>query len=156
MNLHFLRLTSIKCQLTANNLKYTAIVIGCPKKWLIECCCNHSAQAKSPVAGTPCVWIFFWSFLTKTKQDQVLPSHVHGKIWPHHSILIRIFYICQFFGPPCVFTWPQNVAVTKDWWSKFSRNDNSNNVAWHLTRAYGRSVSSTTKKLSLMEINNRL
>ena len=22
----------------------------------------------------------FWSFLTKTKQDQALPSHVHGKI----------------------------------------------------------------------------
>ena len=30
-------------------------------------------QAKSPVAGTPCVWKnVFWSFLIKTRQDQVL------------------------------------------------------------------------------------
>ena len=25
--------------------------------------------------------MFFCSFLTNTKQDQALPSHVHGKIW---------------------------------------------------------------------------
>ena len=49
---------------------------------------------------------------------------------PHHSILIRNFSICQYFGTPCIFTWPQNVAVTKDWRSKFSRN-NSKNLARH-------------------------
>ena len=45
-------------------------------------CWNHGAQAKWPVAGTSCVWKNdFWSFLTKTKQDQALPSHVHWEIW---------------------------------------------------------------------------
>ena len=30
---------------------------------------------------TPCVWkSIFWSFLTKTQQDQALPSHVHSKV----------------------------------------------------------------------------
>ena len=28
---------------------------------------------------------FFGSFLTKTKQDQAIPSHVHGKIWPRRT-----------------------------------------------------------------------
>ena len=27
----------------------------------------------------------FWPFLTKTKQDQVFPSHVDGKIWPQST-----------------------------------------------------------------------
>ena len=51
-----------------------------------------SAQAQSPVAGTPCVRkMIFWSFLTKTKQDQALLSHDHGKILaPQRSILVRI------------------------------------------------------------------
>ena len=32
---------------------------------------------QSPEAGTPWAWkMFFWSFPTKTKQDQALPSHV--------------------------------------------------------------------------------
>ena len=26
--------------------------------------------------------LFFWSFLTKTKQDQVLLTHINGEIWP--------------------------------------------------------------------------
>ena len=55
---------------------------GCPKKnVLIECCWSHGAQAKPPVVGTTWLWkVFFWSFLTKTRQDQALLSHVHGKI----------------------------------------------------------------------------
>ena len=63
-----------------------AIIQIFPKKGLIDCCWNHGAQAKLPVAGTPGVWKnVFWSLLTKTKQDQVLPSHVHGKTWPHST-----------------------------------------------------------------------
>ena len=60
---------------------------GCPKKTeLIECCWSHGTQDKSPVAGTTSAWkVLFWSFLTKTKQDQATPSHVHGKIWPHST-----------------------------------------------------------------------
>ena len=27
--------------------------------------------------------IVFWPFLTKTKREQPLPGHIHGKIWPH-------------------------------------------------------------------------
>ena len=34
---------------------------------------------------TPLRNIFFWSFLTKTKREEVLPSPVYGKIWPHSS-----------------------------------------------------------------------
>ena len=30
-----------------------------------------------------CLKILFWSFLTKTKQDQALLYHINGKIWPH-------------------------------------------------------------------------
>ena len=48
---------------------------------LSDCCWNHSALAQSQVASTPCVWkLIFWSFLSKTKQDQATPSHVNGKI----------------------------------------------------------------------------
>ena len=55
-------------------------VQGVPKKTLSECCWSHSALAQSPFAGTPCVLVLiFWSFLTKTKQDQAPPSHVNGK-----------------------------------------------------------------------------
>ena len=55
------------------------------EKVLTECCWSHVAQAQSPVTGTPCVLIFFLSFLTKIKQDQALPSHVAGKILPHST-----------------------------------------------------------------------
>ena len=48
---------------------------GCPKKYanrmLLEPWCT----------GTTWAWkVFFCSFLTKTKQDQAPPSHIHGKI----------------------------------------------------------------------------
>ena len=56
---------------------------------------NHQWPAPSqldldePVSGS----YYFWSFLTKTKQDQALPSHVHGEIFsPQHSILVSIFF----------------------------------------------------------------
>ena len=56
-------------------------VQGVTKNALSECCWSHSALAQSPFAGTPYVWrLIFWSFLTKTKQDQAPPSHVNGKI----------------------------------------------------------------------------
>ena len=51
------------------------------KNAISECFWSHSALAQSPFAGTPWVRILiFWSFLTKTKQDQAPPSHVNGKI----------------------------------------------------------------------------
>ena len=54
---------------------------GVPKNALSECCWSHSVQGQSPLVGTPCVWsLIFWSFLTKTKQDQAPPGHVNGKI----------------------------------------------------------------------------
>ena len=69
------------------------------KNWLIECCCNDDAQAKSPVAGTPCVW----SFLTKTKRSQVM-SIVHGKIWLHSTQFwfYDFILLVNFFGTPCI------------------------------------------------------
>ena len=61
--------------------KWKWLLQGIPKNALLECCWSHSALAQSPFAGTPCVWrLIFWSFLTKTKQDQAPPSHVNGKI----------------------------------------------------------------------------
>ena len=43
-----------------NNLMYNLIISKIiqvvPKKWLIECCWSHSAQAQSPVSETPWVW----------------------------------------------------------------------------------------------------
>ena len=43
---------------------------------------------QSPEAGTPWAWkMFFWSFLTKTKQNQVHPSHVQCPMYnfaPQH------------------------------------------------------------------------
>ena len=53
------------------------------KKWQTECYWSNSARAQSPLAGSLCYWqIVFWSFVTKTKKDQALIRHVHGKIWP--------------------------------------------------------------------------
>ena len=70
---------------------------------LSEFCRSHTALAQSQVAGTPCVWKFtFWSFLTKTKQDQAFLSHVHGKIWPHSTqfwVMIFFFYLSLFWAP---------------------------------------------------------
>ena len=70
---------------------------GVPKNWLIECCWNHDAQAKSPVAGTPVVWKnVFWSFLTKTKQAW------SWEIWPHSTFFVRILF-GNWTTCPCLF-----------------------------------------------------
>ena len=65
--------------LMALNFRYNT---GCPKiNALSECSWSHTALAQTPFAGIPCVWrLNFWSFLIKTKQDQVPPSHFNGKI----------------------------------------------------------------------------
>ena len=81
------------------------------KNALSECCWSHSALAQSPFAGTPCVWrLIFWSFLTKTKQDQAPPSHVNGKIYSHrHSTQFWLWFcsFSTFFGTPCT-SWSYN------------------------------------------------
>ena len=82
------------------------ILQGVPKEltnmylYIIMLLLDHGAQAKSPVAGDPCVWKnVFGSFLTKTKQDQALPSHVNGKVLPHSTqFLLGFFSISQYFG----------------------------------------------------------
>ena len=56
------------------------IVQGVPKNALSECCWSHSTLAQSPFASTPCVWrSIFWSFLSKTKQDQAPPKLMKKK-----------------------------------------------------------------------------
>ena len=35
------------------------------------------------VRRTPLGNMFFPSFLAKTKREQLLPDHIHGKFWPH-------------------------------------------------------------------------
>ena len=57
----------------------------------------------SAVVGTTWAWkVFFWSFLTKTKQDQAPPSHVHGEIWSN-SIQLWLWFVLlvHLFGTPC-------------------------------------------------------
>ena len=49
---------------------------------------------------------WFLLILTKTKQDQALPSNVHGRIWPHSAqFWLWFFSIGTFFWghPVCVF-----------------------------------------------------
>ena len=54
---------------------------------------NHQL-ANTPYVGKS----IFWSFLTKTKQDQALPSHVHGKIWPQSAqFRLQLFSISTLF-----------------------------------------------------------
>ena len=45
---------------------------------------GHWGLAQSPVAGTLCVCKLFVGN-TETKQDQLLPSHVFGEIWPQSA-----------------------------------------------------------------------
>ena len=67
---------------------------GVPKKdtnrMLLEPWCTGSiTSGRHPM----CLEIVFWSFLTKTKQDQAYPSHFEGgNLTPQHSILVRISF----------------------------------------------------------------
>ena len=45
----------------------------------------HAQKTYTGLEMTPLRNIFCWSFLTKTKQERVLPSPVYGKIWPHST-----------------------------------------------------------------------
>ena len=56
--------------------------LQCPKKVTYRMLLRLSYQYPAPLVSGNCC---FWSFLTKTKQDQALPSHVHGKICPHST-----------------------------------------------------------------------
>ena len=62
---------------------------------------------------TLCLEIVFWSFLTKTKQDQVLSSHFHGKSWPHRTEFC-LGFVCQFFGDILYSTLQCNVCLEVD------------------------------------------
>ena len=84
----------------SNNFSYRVS----QKRCTIECCWNYSAQVISPVTSTPCVRKnVLGPFFTKTKQDQALLSHVHGKIQPHSTqFLLCFFSIGTFFMAPCI------------------------------------------------------
>ena len=57
------------------------ILAGCLKKTQFYRIVNLHTGAP-PATGNPFLKIvFFWSFLTKTKWDQAILSHVYGKIW---------------------------------------------------------------------------
>ena len=46
----------------------------------------------------PITCTFFWSFLTKTEQNQALPSQAHVKIWPHSAqFWLWFFSISTYF-----------------------------------------------------------
>ena len=77
---------------------------GCPQKKLPwECFWSHGEPAQSPASGRHPAQpdldepvsgnYYFWSFLTKIKQDQVLPSHAHKEIWPNsNQFWLGFFY----------------------------------------------------------------
>ena len=59
---------------------------------------------QSQEASTPWAWkMFFWSFLTKTKQDQALPSHFDGKFGPRAQGVFSVGYFI-LGHPVCVNT----------------------------------------------------
>ena len=74
---------------------------GAPKKLLTESYWSHVAQAQSPVAGNRCVWKnVFWSYLSKTKHDQVMSM---GKLGPMAlNFAWDFFMLVPYFGSPCI------------------------------------------------------
>ena len=59
---------------------------------------GHGALVQSPVAGTPGKCFFP---CTKTRQDQALPRHFDGKIWPHSTQFWSQFFLSvPFLGHP--------------------------------------------------------
>ena len=58
-------------------------------------------HAKLPVAGTPYVWDFFGSFLTKTSGSSATNSCLWENLAPEHSTMVRIFFLLvNFLGHP--------------------------------------------------------
>ena len=49
------------------------------------------------VRRTPLGNMFFPSFLAKTKREQLLPGHIHGKFWPQ-SLQFALWNFDQFLG----------------------------------------------------------
>ena len=84
------------------HLQNRAYVQGVLKNALSECCWSQGALAQSQVAGTSCVWkLIFWSFLTKTKQDQA-PPHAMVKFSPTAlNFGYDFVLLVHFFGRPC-------------------------------------------------------
>lgn len=94
---------------------------GCPKK-LRNAAGATRAPAQSPLTGSTCYWqsqpdleepvsenCFFCScFLLTTKQDLVVPYHIHGKIWPHCTrfwlglLGSSSILSATFFGTTCI------------------------------------------------------
>ena len=47
----------------------------------VQCTYIKCVQGVPKNALSECYWrLIFWLFLTKTKQDQAPPSHIHGKM----------------------------------------------------------------------------
>ena len=70
---------------------------------------------------------FFWSFLTKTKEDQALLSHIHGKIWPRSTQIFRLRQQSRFLGHPVHDHYPNHHKAeilfffqTPFWWIHWS------------------------------------
>ena len=98
-----------------NKQLYMHIIVytGCPKnvtfRMLLEPQCTlsitSSQHISQPGLGEPVSGNHFcWSFPTKTKQDQALPSLCPWeKLAPQHSILVRTFELLKvtfFLGHP--------------------------------------------------------
>ena len=58
--------------------------------------------------------MLFWSFLTKTKQDQALPSHIDGKIYPtaFNFGYDFVLLVHQFLGHPVEYDQEANNSMS--------------------------------------------
>ena len=90
-------LSHFGCMFTINHVISTR---GCPKKKLLtECCWIHGEETQSPLARTPRTRSCFLVFFSRIEQDQALPSHVQGKIWPQSTqFWFELFSFSLFFG----------------------------------------------------------
>ena len=86
--------------------------IGCPKKCTIRMLLDPPCTGSVTSSRLPCVQkSIFWPVLTKTKQDWALPSHVHGKIWPHSAqFWLWFFLLVLFLGHPVVLISSGNIG----------------------------------------------
>ena len=59
------------------------------------------------------VVMFFWSFLTKTRQDRALPSHFDGEFLPHNTQFCCQNIYSETYGPT-VLNRQQNIYSEKN------------------------------------------
>ena len=82
------------------------------RKLLSEYCWSHGVQAKSPVAGNPCVCKLFFGGLSSTlSRIKRSKSNFDGKFCPY-SIELRLGFFCYLFSVLCSKDKPSTQLLT--------------------------------------------